>query len=88
MSFLNVYRVKISGARAKIIGTTQVSLSNGYFNPDTAFFIEGHRIIVTAAFVPEGRALIWQYPSGCNGQPRAKPQTAPHASPAPRSHSA
>jgi hypothetical protein len=62
----SIFRVRLSGNRAKIIDVLRVSDAYGYFNVDTAFIIQNNRITLTAAFQPEGRALIYRFPGGAH----------------------
>jgi hypothetical protein len=60
-----IYRVAVSGARARVVGSTKLLLKHGYFTGDTAFFIIGRRIVLTEDFnFSESRAGLWKYPDG------------------------
>jgi hypothetical protein len=64
----SIYKMAISGARAKLIGETQLDLGGNYVNADTAFSIQGGRIAVTVEgagqYSDESRVLLWPYPKG------------------------
>ena len=60
-----IYRVAVSGARAKVVGATDLFLKGGYFTGDTAFFIKNHRIILTKySNRSDSRAVFSRYPRG------------------------
>jgi hypothetical protein len=64
----SIYQMAISGARAKLVGETQLDLGANYVNADTAFSIQDGRIAVTVEgagqYTNESRVLLWSYPKG------------------------
>jgi hypothetical protein len=72
-----IYQMAISGARARLVGETQLDLGGNYVNADTAFSIQGGRIAVTVEgsgqYTDESRVLLWPYPKGGGYTSSTKP---------------
>jgi hypothetical protein len=66
-----LYRVKVVGARGRVVGTSSFALAHGEFSGDSRFWIEGHTIVFpTQNYHRQGRRAsqigYWDYPAGGN----------------------
>ncbi|MBV9332571.1 MAG: hypothetical protein JO146_01045 [Candidatus Eremiobacteraeota bacterium] len=64
-----LYRMRIEGAAARVVGTTHFSLSHGNFSGDSAFWIRGNQIVfVTQNYQRHveraAQVSYWRYPEG------------------------